>query len=164
MIFESNTSLLLKLQFVLVRLQQDAYLNRSVCKVDQCFSLYRTYQLFRTLGLRHLLVTDKNNRIVGIITRKDLMAFNIAQKITSLIDDDYKSERSDVTARSADAQMLPLATLRLKHDSITEVNEDDVSDERMSTVGVSAASTGSVTADLSAPVSSQPDPIASTKF
>ena len=92
------------------------------------------------------------------------MAFNIAQKITSLIDDDYKSERSDVTARSADAQMLPLATLRLKHDSITEVNEDDVSDERMSTVGVSAASTGSVTADLSAPVSSQPDPIASTKF
>ena len=57
----------------------------SVPKVDQCYSLLRTYRLFRTLGLRQLVVIDIRNRVVGIITRKDLMQFNMQEKLEKLI-------------------------------------------------------------------------------
>lgn len=110
---------------MVVLFTQDAFMNRSVCKVDEDFSLYRTYQLFRTLGLRHLLVTDKNNQVVGIITRKDLMAFNMESKITRMIQ--REEEAASVTGSNAggDCQVLPAVTLRIKHDSIMEEDEED---------------------------------------
>ena len=37
--------------------------------------------MFRTLGLRHLTVVDMANRAVGIITRKDLMGYNLEEKL-----------------------------------------------------------------------------------
>eukprot|EP00775_Hariotina_reticulata_P013141 gene13141-13271_t len=41
--------------------------------VHSSYSLLRGYNLFRGLGLRHLLVTDKHNRVLGMVTRIDLM-------------------------------------------------------------------------------------------
>ena len=49
---------------------QARYMSISVHKIDEDFSLHRTYILFRTLGLCHLVVTDIRNRVVGVITRK----------------------------------------------------------------------------------------------
>ena len=37
-------------------------------------SLSRAYRLFRTLGLRHLFVTSRKPVVVGVITRKDIIA------------------------------------------------------------------------------------------
>ena len=37
--------------------------------------------LFRTLGLRHLMVTDCHNRCVGMITRQDLVPFHITERL-----------------------------------------------------------------------------------
>ena len=37
----------------------------------------RTYILFRTMGLRHLVVVDEHNRVKGIITRKDLLGLQL---------------------------------------------------------------------------------------
>ena len=61
----------------------EPYINRSAPRIDENFSLHRTYIVFRTLGLRHLTVVDMANRVVGIITRKDLMGFNLEEKLVN---------------------------------------------------------------------------------
>lgn len=38
-------------------------------------SFPRIYQLFRSLGLRHLVIIDDRNQVVGMITRKDLARY-----------------------------------------------------------------------------------------
>ncbi|XP_048452082.1 chloride channel protein C-like [Rhincodon typus] len=57
------------------------YINQSAMTVHANFSLQRTYTIFRTVGLRHLTVVDLRNHILGIITRKDLMAFQLEEKL-----------------------------------------------------------------------------------
>jgi len=52
---------------------QEPHINQSAPRVPKKYSLYRTFVMFRTLGLRHLVVVDKSNRIVGLISRKDLI-------------------------------------------------------------------------------------------
>jgi len=49
------------------------------------FSLKRTYVIFRTLGLRHLTIVDDRNVVKGIITRKDLMGFNLQERLSRKI-------------------------------------------------------------------------------
>lgn len=51
------------------------YLNPTPYTVPMHASLPRTFQLFRALGLRHLIVTDDNNEVVGMITRKTLARY-----------------------------------------------------------------------------------------
>ena len=46
------------------------YVNTSVFVVPHSFSLNLTYNVFRSMGLRHLVVVDYHNSVVGIITRK----------------------------------------------------------------------------------------------
>ncbi|WIA21477.1 hypothetical protein OEZ85_000682 [Tetradesmus obliquus] len=48
------------------------YMNRSPFTVRRDCSASRAHQAFVLLGLRHLIVVDAQNRIVGICTRKDL--------------------------------------------------------------------------------------------
>ena len=79
-------------------------------KIDKDYSLYRTYVIFRTLGLRHLVVVDVHNHVVGIITRKDLMPFNMEERLETLLDqqtsaddDDKYSVNCDVPRKSTDS-------------------------------------------------------------
>ena len=53
--------------------------------IQSKFSLHRTYIIFRSLGLRHLTVIDEHNHVVGIITRKDLMGFNMEEKLSNVL-------------------------------------------------------------------------------
>ena len=46
------------------------YVNSSAVAVQESFSLERTYTVFRTMGLRHLVVVDKHNHVKGVVTRK----------------------------------------------------------------------------------------------
>ncbi|KAG2485675.1 hypothetical protein HYH03_015647 [Edaphochlamys debaryana] len=48
------------------------YMNRSPLTIRKDCSAARAHQVFLNLGLRHLLVVDAHNHVVGIITRKDL--------------------------------------------------------------------------------------------
>jgi chloride channel 7 len=50
------------------------YMNRTPFIVRDNSSLSRVYTLFRTMGLRHLVVVNQSNSVVGIITRKDLVS------------------------------------------------------------------------------------------
>ncbi|CAB1350307.1 unnamed protein product [Coregonus sp. 'balchen'] len=42
-------------------------------------SLPRVFKLFRALGLRHLVVVDNENRVVGLVTRKDLARYHLGK-------------------------------------------------------------------------------------
>ena len=64
-----------------VRLDLRPFVNSSAMSVHGRFSLHRTYNIFRSLGLRNLVVVDDNFKVTGIITRKDLMGFSIEEKL-----------------------------------------------------------------------------------
>jgi len=64
-----------------VKVDLRKYINRSAMSVPERFSLHRTYNIFRSLGLRHLTIVDNNFHVTGIITRKDLMGFSIEEKL-----------------------------------------------------------------------------------
>ncbi|RAL54358.1 hypothetical protein DM860_001486 [Cuscuta australis] len=49
------------------------YTNPSPYIVPEDMSLSKVYNLFRQLGLRHILVVPHASRVVGLITRKDLL-------------------------------------------------------------------------------------------
>ena len=49
------------------------YMNRCPFEVRASWPLSRVYRLFRTMGLRHLCVIDESRRLLGMITRHDLL-------------------------------------------------------------------------------------------
>ncbi|KAL1536071.1 chloride channel protein CLC-d-like isoform X2 [Salvia divinorum] len=49
------------------------FLNPSPYVVPEDMSLTKVYTLFRQLGLRHLLVVPRASRVIGMISRKDLL-------------------------------------------------------------------------------------------
>ena len=81
---------------------QSRYINRSVQKVEEHFSLYRTYNQFRTLGLRHLLVVDIKNQLKGIITRQDLMQYKMQERISQAYESGrYLTDGDSICTRSS---------------------------------------------------------------
>ena len=50
-----------------------SFMHAAPLAVQAGFSATRVHVMFTSLGLRHLAVTDATNRVVGIITRKDVM-------------------------------------------------------------------------------------------
>ncbi|XP_053550619.1 H(+)/Cl(-) exchange transporter 7 [Bombina bombina] len=55
------------------------FMNPTPYTVPQEASLPRVFKLFRALGLRHLVVVDCKNRVVGLVTRKDLARYRIGK-------------------------------------------------------------------------------------
>ncbi|XP_063286772.1 H(+)/Cl(-) exchange transporter 7 isoform X2 [Pelobates fuscus] len=55
------------------------FMNPTPYTVPQEASLPRVFKLFRALGLRHLVVVDNRNRVVGLVTRKDLARYRIGK-------------------------------------------------------------------------------------
>eukprot|EP01059_Diplonema_ambulator_P031154 TRINITY_DN5651_c0_g1_i2.p1 TRINITY_DN5651_c0_g1~~TRINITY_DN5651_c0_g1_i2.p1 ORF type:complete len:811 (+),score=105.75 TRINITY_DN5651_c0_g1_i2:120-2552(+) len=56
------------------------YINRSPFTVQTGFSLDLTYDLFTSLGLRHLVVV-RRDKCMGIITRKDLLRTALEERL-----------------------------------------------------------------------------------
>uniref|UniRef100_A0A665WPT2 Chloride channel protein n=1 Tax=Echeneis naucrates TaxID=173247 RepID=A0A665WPT2_ECHNA len=55
------------------------FMNPTPYTVPQETSLPRVFKLFRALGLRHLVVVDDENRVVGLVTRKDLARYHLGK-------------------------------------------------------------------------------------
>ena len=55
------------------------YCDRSPLTVSAGSTIARAYEVFRKLGLRHLVVQGQNGHVVGMITRKDLMVFKVVE-------------------------------------------------------------------------------------
>lgn len=55
------------------------FMNPSPYTVPQDASLPRVFKLFRALGLRHLVVVDNCNQVVGLVTRKDLARYRLGK-------------------------------------------------------------------------------------
>jgi chloride channel 7 len=76
------------------------YMEKGPHVIYNIASAMRAYRMFRTLGLRHLLVINSTNHIVGIITRSELLPSHM----TSC---DGKSSTEGLTAsRSTRAQSV----------------------------------------------------------
>eukprot|EP00758_Cryptobia_borreli_P000967 Tbor_TRINITY_DN1819_c0_g1::TRINITY_DN1819_c0_g1_i1::g.23089::m.23089/K05016/CLCN7; chloride channel 7 len=57
------------------------YIDYSAYCIQEATSLSRTYHMFCTLGLRHLVIVNRRNIVIGIITRKDLVADIILERV-----------------------------------------------------------------------------------
>ncbi|XP_019719992.1 H(+)/Cl(-) exchange transporter 7 [Hippocampus comes] len=55
------------------------FMNPTPYTVPQETSLPRVFKLVRALGLRHLVVVDDENRVVGLVTRKDLARYHLGK-------------------------------------------------------------------------------------
>ncbi|XP_075233875.1 H(+)/Cl(-) exchange transporter 7-like isoform X2 [Lycorma delicatula] len=53
------------------------FMNLSPYTVSLVASLPRIFRLFRALGLRHLIVVNDYNEVVGMVTRKDLARYRV---------------------------------------------------------------------------------------
>lgn len=51
------------------------YMNLAPYSLTENSNLPRIFRLFRGLGLRHLVIVDDNNRVVGMVTRIDIAKF-----------------------------------------------------------------------------------------
>ncbi|XP_066289417.1 chloride channel protein D-like isoform X1 [Branchiostoma lanceolatum] len=84
------------------------YVNQSALSVRDTFSLHRTYIIFRTLGLRHLTVVDETNKVVGIITRKDLMGFHLEEALAAILLE--QQEQNNIKVEMAEVTDMPNST------------------------------------------------------
>ena len=57
------------------------YADRSPITTVPHAKVARAFDVFRKLGMRHMCVTDNEGMLVGMITRKDLMTFRLADNI-----------------------------------------------------------------------------------
>jgi hypothetical protein len=62
------------------------YINTTPYTIQASASVARVFQMFRRLGLRHLVAVDRVNDVVGIITRKDLAHEFIEARFHRLFD------------------------------------------------------------------------------
>jgi len=74
------------------------FVNPNPYVVQQKTSLGKVYALFRSLGLRHLFVIKRVEKVVGVITRKDLLYEFAEQR--------HKTQSTSAETRSARSQNI----------------------------------------------------------
>lgn len=111
------------------------YINRSAMTVEGDFSLQRTFIIFRALGLRHLFVTDEQNRVLGTITRKDLMTSSIQERLADRLRQTLynhahhrESNDSDLSSAPTTTDASRVASRTATHNSAHEDNESRKTD------------------------------------
>jgi chloride channel 7 len=114
------------------------YANTAPYTINETASIQRTYRLFRTLGLRCLCVVNHNNKVVGVITRKDLLPDALSRALLrgrlahyTEADDHHTEAPGDANIMEPPIDMKRVKALMKKQDyEITEY-DDDYSDDHV---------------------------------
>lgn len=80
-----------------IKVDLTAEMNETPATVSADANLAETYKMFRSLGLRHLVVINNNHYVVGILTRKDFMVDPHSKEIAKALKDmetEYKIVQS----------------------------------------------------------------------
>lgn len=91
------------------------YFNPTPYVVNEQTPVPRAFRLFRSLGLRHLVVLNRTEEICGIITRKDLTAEHLKSCLEALTPDqkakiqDYFTRGRTVSRRFEDVEKALIA-------------------------------------------------------
>jgi len=56
------------------------YMDASPFALGETASIQKCYRMFRTMGLRHLVVTDSEHRVTGMLTRHDITEHKLAHE------------------------------------------------------------------------------------
>ena len=99
----------------------------------------RAFDIFRKLGMRHMCVVDSETHVVGILTRKDLMTYRIAEHImphrveVMIRDWLYRwRKRRDIAKRQ---QAPPSPSQALNKDAVKVHHEWNKDDQQISRIG-----------------------------
>ena len=90
------------------------YLDTSAYSIQEGTCLSVMYHTFRTLGMRHLVVLNRKNEIVGMITRKDLVTDRILENIdkenqrrlNEVVEDGSMNSRARAFTRMNDQKLV----------------------------------------------------------
>ncbi|KAL1561833.1 chloride channel protein CLC-d-like isoform X3 [Salvia divinorum] len=86
------------------------FLNSSPYVVPEDMSLTKVYTLFRQLGLRHLLVVPRASRVIGMISRRDLLIEDnedtLAIELQSTSVRDHQDGRRALRRKDAEQPLL----------------------------------------------------------
>ncbi|EFA81710.1 chloride channel protein [Heterostelium album PN500] len=88
-------------------------MNLTVLTVNEEFAVSEAFQLFRTMGLRHMPVVNSYNKLKGIITKKDLLEKTCEQRYREL--SHMKLDVSKLIHEGDDDNPLSQSTNRLRH-------------------------------------------------
>jgi hypothetical protein len=72
------------------------YMNTTPYTVFDSAPVCRAFKLFRTMGLRHLLVIDQHASIVGTLTRTDLTRDNCKETLKHMFDPHAANTATDM--------------------------------------------------------------------
>ena len=59
------------------------YMDTAPYSLNESSSIQRCYRLFRSMGLRHLIVLDDQHRVTGMVTRRDITEHRLMHEWTS---------------------------------------------------------------------------------
>merc|ERR1712228_322663 len=76
------------------------YMHLSPYTVRENTPIRRIYSLFRGLGLRHLMVTNSENEVVGMITAHELDEHHLEHFVKHLIEENSHSDHTKTTFAS----------------------------------------------------------------
>jgi chloride channel 7 len=85
-----------------------AYMDTSTPMVNETTSIRRCYNLFRTMGLRHICIVDGEMSVVGIITRSDMNEHRLKH---------YWEEEGENLQKAINLDSLPPAIVYEKEES-----------------------------------------------